>query len=116
MVVHVDEAVIAGLKDFMGDQYPSLLETYLNDSAERLLTLRQALTDDDMLLLRQTAHSFKGSCGNIGAPALAQLCQQVEAAAREHQTHTLEQLLQQIEQEFVQVKLQLITEIANFKA
>ncbi|MBX9764643.1 MAG: Hpt domain-containing protein, partial [Pseudomonadaceae bacterium] len=40
--IHLDSAVLAALQDVMEDEYPVLLDTFLVDSGERLLLLRQA--------------------------------------------------------------------------
>ena len=73
---HLDSAVLATLQDVMEGEYPALLDTFLTDSEERVRLLRQALHSDQSESLRRAAHSFKGSCSNMGATLLAELCQQ----------------------------------------
>ena len=68
--VHVDSHVLATLRDVMEDEYALLLETFLTDSDERLRLLREAEAQDDSLAMRMAAHSFKGSCSNMGAVLL----------------------------------------------
>jgi len=81
--IHLDSAVLAALQDVMEDEYPVLLDTFLIDSEERLLVLRQAEQAADAQSLRLAAHSFKGSCINIGAPRLGELCFEAEKAGRD---------------------------------
>nr|WP_283100946.1 Hpt domain-containing protein [Pseudomonas sp. MWU13-2517] len=85
----------------MEDEYPKLLETFLDDSQKRVEALRKAR--DDAKALGRIAHSFKGSSGNLGAVRLAQLCQRLEvesvgAAA------DLGALVDQIDSEFALVR------------
>ncbi|TFF13303.1 Hpt domain-containing protein [Pseudomonas sp. BCA14] len=99
--IHLDPEVLSGLQDVMEDEYPKLLETFLDDSQKRVEALRKAR--DDAKALGRIAHSFKGSSGNLGAVRLAQLCQRLEvesvgAAA------DLGALVDQIDSEFALVR------------
>ena len=62
----------------MEDEYPILLDTFVADSEERLRLLHQARAEGDAQGLRLAAHSFKGSCSNMGAVLLAGLCKELE--------------------------------------
>ncbi|MDT4847417.1 hypothetical protein FQZ97_814710 [compost metagenome] len=64
----------------------------------------QAYGKADCLALRLAAHSFKGSCSNMGAPVLAGLCKQLEESARREQLADAPVLIQRIEQEFTLVR------------
>lgn len=97
---HLDQAVLASLQDVMGDEYPVLLDTFLVDSDERQRHIEQACTAGDAQALRLAAHSFKGSCSNMGATLLAELCQQLESAARNERLEDAPALLASIEREF----------------
>ena len=77
----VDNAALDALRDLMQEDYPLLLETFLADANVRLTQLREALVSDDLEAFRQAAHSFKGSCGYMGALALEQACLNAEKAA-----------------------------------
>ncbi|MCU1715950.1 Hpt domain-containing protein [Pseudomonas sp. 5P_3.1_Bac2] len=100
---HLDSAVLAALQDVMEDEYPLLLDTFLADSAERLQGLRQCLQQADSHNLRLAAHSFKGSCSNMGARVLTDLCKQLEQAARLEQLGLAGVLIEQLELEFASV-------------
>lgn len=82
---HVDHDVLASLQEIMEDNYPVLLDTFLVDSAERLVQLQKAAADSeanaDRERVSQAAHSFKGSSSNMGAARLADLCSQLEQCA-----------------------------------
>ena len=103
--IHLDSAVLAALQDVMEGEYPVLLDTYLADSEERLRLLRQALHEVDAQGLRLAAHSFKGSCSNMGAPILTALCKQLEEAGRRESLAEAPELIEQIEREFAIVRI-----------
>ena len=102
---HLDNAVLAALQDVMEDEYPVLLDTFLADSEERLRLLQLAQRESDAQGLRLAAHSFKGSCSNMGAPLLAGLCKRLEEAARREQLSEAPELIEQIEREYAIVRI-----------
>jgi histidine phosphotransfer protein HptB len=102
---HLDSAVQAVLQDVMEAEYPVLLDTFLTDSEERLRLLHEAERAADAQALRLAAHSFKGSCSNMGAPLLAGLCRQLEEAGRREQLSQAADLIEQIEREFAIVRI-----------
>jgi len=71
------------LQQLLGDElYPitQLFAEQLTHDAEALQQLAQA---DDFAALAARAHAVKGSTGNMGASALAQLAAQMEQAAKQ---------------------------------
>lgn len=115
--IHLDSAVLAGLQDIMEAEYPLLLDTFIADSEERLRLLSQAIATGDTHELRLAAHSFKGSCSNMGAPLLADLCKQLEDDA--HSATVLADapaVLEQIEREFAIVRILLKSERQRFSS
>ncbi len=103
--IHLDQNVLASLQDVMEDEYPVLLDTFLADSDERQRNLHQALENADAQALRLAAHSFKGSCSNMGATLLAGLCKQLEELARRELLDDAPTLVEQIEREFAIVRI-----------
>ena len=80
--VEVESHGLGARRGVMEDECALLLDTFLTDSDERLRLLREAEAQDDASAMRMAAHSFKGSCSNIGAVLLASLCKQLEDLAR----------------------------------
>ena len=72
----LDHAVIESLRE-MENEEPGLVselaEIFLNDVAPRLQTLRQAVDQGEAALLARTAHTIKGSSGNIGAWRMSEI-------------------------------------------
>lgn len=112
-VNHVDYGVLSNLQDVMEGEYPTLIDTFLTDSEQRLGQLHHALTEQASSLdeLAMTAHSFKGSSGNMGAVRLSQLCGQLEGLCG-HASEPLpyeaspdvQEWVQKIESEFATVR------------
>lgn len=99
--IHLDRDVLSTLKEVMEEGYLELLDTFLNDSEARLRVLHEAR---DAEKLSATAHSFKGSSSNMGAVALAGLCQQLEERARRPPLYGIEDLISRIDREFLEVQ------------
>lgn len=78
---HLDRDVLDELRMIMGSEFAGLLNTFLQDSSQRVATIEHELAARNATGLRAAAHSFKGSSSNMGARQLAQLCKQVEELA-----------------------------------
>lgn len=103
-VTHLDREILQTLQEVMEGQFPELINTFLNDSEERIRSLQKALATRDQEAVRRQAHSFKGSCNNLGAVRLAAFCQVMEEGGREGKLDGLENELVNIQQEFSQLK------------
>ncbi|WP_437884319.1 Hpt domain-containing protein [Pseudomonas sp. LRF_L74] len=101
---HLDNTVLSALQEVMEDEYPTLIETFLADSEERMVSLHKAVERADAQLLQLAAHSFKGSSSNMGAPLLASLCRQLEDDARRGQLCSASRLIARIGEEFSVVR------------
>lgn len=97
---HLDEEALAELQDVMDDEFELLIYTFLSDSRERIAGLKRALSGQDADALAKMAHSFKGSCINIGAPQLGELCKVVETAGKEQRLADAPATVEAIESEF----------------
>ncbi|AQZ95009.1 Hpt domain-containing protein [Halopseudomonas phragmitis] len=79
----LDQEVQANLRELMQDDFALLLATFRSDAQQRLHLMSYCLDCQDWEGFRQQAHSFKGSCGNIGARALEQSCLAAELAGQQ---------------------------------
>lgn len=98
---HIDSKVLGELREVMGSQYAELLETFLADCEKRMAQLREAQTPRQ---LTEAAHSFKGSCSNMGANDLADLCRQLEVRVMRSPVQGIEDLIAQVESEYLTVR------------
>lgn len=103
----LDESALAELKEVMEGDFDTLVQTFLTDSRSRIQTLREALGQGDEEQIVKTAHSFKGSCINMGAPQLSDYCSQVEQAGKVGDLSGMDSRLSVIEREFEEVEQRL---------
>ncbi|VVQ07550.1 hypothetical protein PS918_04862 [Pseudomonas fluorescens] len=99
--IHVDPDALSALREVMEEEFSTLVDTFLLDCEERLQQLTGA---DDATQILETAHSFKGSCSNMGAIRLAALCHDLEQRAKTHNLGGLEALVADIAREFALVR------------
>ena len=104
---HLDEEALAELQDVMEDEFDVLIQTYLADSRTRLDSLRETLKAEDADAFAKAAHSFKGSCINIGAPHLGELCMRAEQLGKAGTLAPAPAVIAAIEEEFVEVSSRL---------
>jgi HPt (histidine-containing phosphotransfer) domain-containing protein len=100
---HLDYEILDTLKQVMEDDFALLIDTFIQDSTDRINTLHQVIKGTDADSIRRAAHSFKGSSSNIGAFHLSSLCAAMEKKALGGNLAGLHADLQLIEQEFAQV-------------
>jgi len=98
---HLDPGVLSALREVMEDGFSTLVETFLADSEERLKVMQQA---DKAEQLIDAAHSFKGSCSNMGADRLAELCGLLEQSASAFPSAGIDELIVKIRDEFDTVR------------
>jgi HPt (histidine-containing phosphotransfer) domain-containing protein len=99
--IHLDRDVLSALREVMEDEYPMLLDTFLADSDARMKQLHTAC---DVEMLGAIAHSFKGSCSNMGAIRLAQLCNELEQRSKKKAVDGIEKLVGEIDGEFAIIR------------
>lgn len=104
---HLDEEALAELQDVMEDEFDVLIQTYLADSRTRLDSLKHALETADAEAFAKSAHSFKGSCVNIGAPCLGALCMEAEQLGKAGKLEQAPAVVKAIEVEFAEVSVRL---------
>jgi histidine phosphotransfer protein HptB len=105
---HLDQEALTTLKDVMEDDFLLLINTFLQDSENRLKTLNSLIDSDNQDAIRRAAHSFKGSCSNVGAPALAFLCAELEKKAVANDLDKIKQDIDSIKTEYEIVKSLLL--------
>jgi HPt (histidine-containing phosphotransfer) domain-containing protein len=60
--------------EFMGE----LVEIFLTDVADQLVSLERAIASQDWPSTSRTAHRVRGASSNVGADELARLCSNLE--------------------------------------
>ena len=99
----LDMAMVESLQGLLGPKFTELVEAFVSDGARRMDKLKQAAEGPDLEQIRSEAHGLKGSCRNLGANALADVCADIEDRAHKGDSGNLEQNLASAEQLFADV-------------
>jgi len=104
----LDDAVIQGLMavDQDGTLIDEVVGVFLRLAPVRLDALHRA-AQGNAGLLETTAHSFLGSCGNLGCRRMADLCARLEVLGRSGSTEGAPELVGILEEEWAAVRPQL---------
>lgn len=85
----INAETFENLRALGGDDNANFLEelinVYLAQAPEKMAKMRAAHKQNDLKLLRDSAHSLKSSSGNMGADIVHGLCQEIERAAFSNQ-------------------------------
>lgn len=64
--------------------FKNAYSVFLTALTERLIELERAIVTHDSEKLTKLAHSLKGSCFNLGAQKMGEICQELELFGRRH--------------------------------
>jgi HPt (histidine-containing phosphotransfer) domain-containing protein len=79
----IDRTTFDRLAATMGGSFVAeLIDTFLEDGLELIGSLRRALAEMDVDVLRRAAHSLKSNAETLGATRLAALARELEGMAR----------------------------------
>lgn len=81
-LIGLDEEMLAELAEDLGDDLAGFIQRFLESADEGLAAMGRALDEGDWDLLRERAHSIKGSAGYLGANGLVAALTAVEQHAR----------------------------------
>jgi HPt (histidine-containing phosphotransfer) domain-containing protein len=82
-------------------------DIFFEDTPQRLGELDQTLASGDAAKFARTAHTIKGSSGNLGANALRDLAHDLEQRAKTAGLAGLAPLVAQLRQEYARAKAEL---------
>jgi HPt (histidine-containing phosphotransfer) domain-containing protein len=86
------------------DVVNDIMETYMADTAGRLLLLGEAMQRQDRARLRAQAHAIKGSSEQVGAIEMAAFCLNIEMQATEGPMPELIRLVARCDVEFERLR------------
>ncbi|OWW23100.1 signaling protein [Noviherbaspirillum denitrificans] len=107
----LDLDVFDKLREILGPALQHTVTPFLEDTPGYLNELEEAVKDSDADTARAMAHSIKGSSGNLGASALAQLAKEAEELAIEHRVSDIQPLIGRLRQAFEAVAAVLGSEV-----
>lgn len=98
MSILIDDSVIETLKE-LGDEdfFLELVELFTSQSTSLVEEIAQASKDKNAEKLSHSAHKFKGSCLNLGATALSELCKKLEMKGKSGDLTGVDELSAQLE-------------------
>jgi PAS domain S-box-containing protein len=104
----LDQAVVQSLMsvDDDGTLMEEIVATFLRIAPPRLAAIKKAAKGNPAQLERE-AHSFLGSCGNLGARRMAELCARLEVLGRSGSTEGAVELARTLEAELAAVRPEL---------
>jgi CheY-like chemotaxis protein/HPt (histidine-containing phosphotransfer) domain-containing protein len=114
-VSSIDRTVLDRIRAIEAQGSTGLLKTviayYVDESPRIILSLRQAVAENDPESMQELAHSFKSASANVGAMIIAELCREMELEGRSGVVQRGPELLAQIEREFGIATKTLMAEI-----
>lgn len=109
--MHLDPDVIDSLRQLTAPGEPDVLrevlELFLAEVPKRMTRLRNAMVSRDIQEVQRSAHSLKGSAGNVGALALYDICDQLDAAAKRGDADAVAPLVDAMGTEFGNVEAEI---------
>ncbi|PYJ58632.1 MAG: hypothetical protein DME24_15475 [Verrucomicrobia bacterium] len=103
----IDGSVLAGLRELQEPGGPDaaveLIELFLRDTPVKIQSMQSAIARSDWLALQESAHSLKGSAGNLGARRLAKLCAELERLPKEGKLAEASDLFGRLNEEYGRV-------------
>lgn len=104
----IDKASLTALKDIMGTDFENLVNIFIKDSETRIELLGNLIKMDNADEISKMAHSIKGSSGSLHANKMSALCFELEKQAHANNPSNTESLHQQLAEEFIRVKKELL--------
>jgi len=116
----LDPAVTERLRDLATATAPSVLteiyEAFLGSTVDYLAAMRQAAQAGDADGLRNAAHALKGASANVGGRTMAEISRQLEALGHLQSVPGADELIEQLEQEFARVRIEIQNQTIKDKA
>ena len=107
----LDPSVVESLRQLTPPGEPDvlveILNLFLNEVPKKIGTLRSAVIASDAISVQRTAHSLKGSSGNIGARAMHDICRQLDDRAKSGELARLQSLVEELDAEYSKVETEI---------
>ncbi len=111
----LDPAMLETLRELQDPGEPDILaelaELFVNDSASLLAALHEGLERGDAGSVERSAHTLKGSSGNMGARVMSRISSELQVACRSGDLTRARDLLASLHTEFERVREALEAEL-----
>jgi HPt (histidine-containing phosphotransfer) domain-containing protein len=116
----LDEEVLNDLRQIVVSDQPNLLAELIAsfeiEAPVLINRLHAGLDQGEVRMVREAAHSLKGSTGNLGALHLYTLLDRMEKLGKDGQLTSAAELMPQVEHEYVRVTQALRAEVEKLAA
>ncbi len=109
----LDTAVLARLREALGDTLSEAIRPFLEDMPSYLAQLEIAAIEGNCTAMRQVAHVIKGAAGNLGAGAVADVAREIELHAEAGALSDTGKLVSRLRTEFALVEPALTSHMEN---
>lgn len=107
----IEAKVLQSFREMAGDMADlvlvEMIDCYLEEAPKLLSAIAQAITQNDAVQLRSSAHNLKASSATLGAITLSHVCRKLEVMSRIGNTEYGVDKLPQLETEYERVKVAL---------
>ena len=114
LVAAINQKVIDDLRALQSAGSPGflaeLIDLFLKEAEVHVSKLRDALAARDARVFERSAHTLKGSCGNLGAQAMSRICADLQNVGHGADWNRAAELLPTLEAEFSAVQTELRAE------
>ncbi len=93
----IDSSTLSALEELMEEEFPTLINSYLEDAPKLMDDIRSSSKDADMEVLIRAAHTLKSSSNNIGAIQLATISANIEKVGQANQLNQAAALIPSLE-------------------
>ena len=80
----IDQQVLASLKELMEEEFPALINSYIEDAPKLLADILSSSKEADREVLVRAAHTLKSSSNNLGAIKLAMIAETIEKQSQDN--------------------------------
>jgi len=101
----IDPQALARLNKIGGPDFVrKMINLFLEEAPKRLSAARNGERAGNLKAIADAAHSLKSSAGNFGADRLALTSEKIELLTRSNSSENLSSLLNDLDQEFAEIK------------
>lgn len=95
-----------GSPSFLGE----LIDLFLQEADNHVQKLRESFAAKDATLFERSAHTLKGSSGNLGAQVMSRICGDLQMIGRSADWARAAAVLPALETEYAAAKTELVAE------
>ncbi|WBA81865.1 response regulator [Endozoicomonas sp. GU-1] len=109
----IDQSVFSALQELMEEEFPVLINSYLEDAPKLMADIKFSSKDADREVLVRAAHTLKSSSNNLGATQLAMIAADIEKEGKASQLAEASALIASLESTLDETLQSLIIKTKN---